>query len=290
MWSGELVAALRVGLVLAVAVTVGAVGAGAREATPGAATLFSELGLPELTLIATDSGLVLSRSVVPAGRYLITLDNQSWDPDLVVPFVMLFPDGGAACAEGLVPPDCEVWSSQNSVPGGVSGDAPHAVIELLPGEYGLWGGDELSTTPSATLTVTGSADSAIHGPAPETATIFATKGEGGFGFALRLQGELRAGSQIVRIVNEADQTIFITAVQAPERAIIAEAFAGEETDELYRVATTVTQSPRTTQWVELHLMSGWVDLGCNIPDPVRTRETLDWYEATSLLVGVSARA
>ena len=55
----------------------------AQIATPSPESLFAGLGLPEITLTATDFALALSETEVPAGRYLLTLRNESWDDDLV---------------------------------------------------------------------------------------------------------------------------------------------------------------------------------------------------------------
>jgi hypothetical protein len=67
----------------------------AQDATPNAASLLADLGLPEITLTATIEGLTLSQSEVPAGRYLVTLDNQSRNPDLLVEIVRLVRDDTA---------------------------------------------------------------------------------------------------------------------------------------------------------------------------------------------------
>ena len=47
---------------------MGAAGALAQDATPEAESLFADLGLPELTVTATNEGFELSESEVEAGR------------------------------------------------------------------------------------------------------------------------------------------------------------------------------------------------------------------------------
>src|SRR5688572_20206085 len=51
-----------------------------QEATPDAANLFADLGLPELTITATDEGLSVDQSEIPAGRYLVTLVDETSAP------------------------------------------------------------------------------------------------------------------------------------------------------------------------------------------------------------------
>ena len=73
---------------------VGAVGALAQDATPEAENLFADLGLPELTVTATNEGFELSESEVEAGRYLVHFVNESDNPDVAAGFV------GAKFADG----------------------------------------------------------------------------------------------------------------------------------------------------------------------------------------------
>src|SRR5215218_6622292 len=59
------------------------------EASPGAESLFADLGLPELTVTATDEGFELSESEVEAGRYLVHLVNETDNPEIGAGFVRL---------------------------------------------------------------------------------------------------------------------------------------------------------------------------------------------------------
>src|SRR5215208_8102174 len=68
---------------------VGAAGALAQDATPEAENLFAGLGLPELTVTATDNGFELSESEVPAGRYLVNFVNETDNPEIGAGFVRL---------------------------------------------------------------------------------------------------------------------------------------------------------------------------------------------------------
>ena len=49
------------------------------EATPGGQSLFADLGLPELTVTATNEGFQLSESEVEAGRYLVSFPEVSME-------------------------------------------------------------------------------------------------------------------------------------------------------------------------------------------------------------------
>src|SRR5215208_7944973 len=68
---------------------MGAVGALAQDATPEAESLFADLGLPELTVTATDEGFELSESEVEAGRYLVHFVNETDNPQIGAGFVRL---------------------------------------------------------------------------------------------------------------------------------------------------------------------------------------------------------
>src|SRR5918993_5234551 len=75
---------------------VGSAGALAQDATPTAGdSLFADLGLPELVITATDEGLQLDQSEIEAGRYLVTIENESANPQVFAGFVQL-PEGTTA--------------------------------------------------------------------------------------------------------------------------------------------------------------------------------------------------
>src|SRR5688500_5309142 len=137
---------------------VGSVGALAQEATPTAGeSLFADLGLPELVLTATDEGLQLDQSEIEAGRYLVTLNNESANPQVAASFVQLaegrtvddlsFADevtaGTPIPEEGPTPEQLEGlgWLYETYIAGGpstfVEGHT-QAVVELPAGEYGVW--------------------------------------------------------------------------------------------------------------------------------------------------------
>ena len=129
---------------------VGAAGALAQDATPEAGSLFANLGLPELTVTATDEGFELSESEVEAGRYLVHFVNETDNPDLAAGFVRLvegktlddlsFADemaSGTPMPEEIPDVETFAWLYDTYVAGGVSATSDHAVIDLRGGEYGV---------------------------------------------------------------------------------------------------------------------------------------------------------
>jgi len=268
----------------------------AQDATPTASNLFADLGLPELTVTATAEGFALSETEVEAGRYLVTLNNETENPDLAAGFVRLV-DGktlddlssadelaaGTPMTEEGPPPEEFAWLFEAYIAGGVSATAPHAVIDLRGGDYGVWGDDPTSPVPATGLTVTGDAEAAIEGPAPEAAATILEEGEGGVGFSFVVEGELQAGPQIVEIVNNSDQPHFVIAFQYPEEITVEQAMefvmfdpssgATPGPDALDETLFTFpayapVQSAGTTQWNVIDLTPGQAVLVCFVPDPL----------------------
>jgi hypothetical protein len=286
---------------------IGSAGALAQDATPeaspGGESLFADLGLPELTITATDEGLQLDQSEIEAGRYLVTIQNESANPQVFAGFVQLpegttvdnlsFADEMAAGTpvpeEG--PPSPEqlegiAWLYETYVAGGpstVNDVSTQAVVNLPAGEYGVWNEDPFSPLPAPALTVTGDPEAAIEGPEPEAAVTIVEEGEGGVGYSFRLTGELQAGPQIVEILNASDQPHFVEASQYPEE-ITTEQIMGSmmfdpstgatpspdmlDFEQLTYAGWASAQSIGTTQWVVMDFAPGQAILACWIPDPL----------------------
>src|SRR5215217_1620899 len=172
-------------LITGVLTLVGAAGALAQDATPEAGNLLADLGLPELTVTATNEGFELSESEVEAGRYLVHFVNETDNPQLAAGFVRLvegktlddlsFADEIAA---GTPMPQSEeegpdeesfAWIYDTYIAGGASATGDQSVIDLRGGEYGVWADDPTSPLPAAALTVTGDPDARVEGPEPEAA-------------------------------------------------------------------------------------------------------------------------
>jgi hypothetical protein len=278
---------------------MGAAGALAQDATPEADSLFADLGLPELTVTATNEGFELSESEVEAGRYLVHLVNESENPDISAGFIRLvegktlddlsFADELAA---GTPMPQSEeegpdeetfAWLYDTYIAGGASATSDYSVVDLRGGEYGVWADDPTSPLPAAALTVTGDPDARIEGPEPEAAVTVVEEGAGGEGFKFTVTGEATAGTQIVKILNASDQPHFVIGFHYPEDITIEQAMefimfdpsSGatpspnmlDETLLTFPIHAPV-QSVGATQWVELNAEPGQVIIVCFVPDPV----------------------
>jgi hypothetical protein len=276
----------------------------AQDSTPAAseataeASLLTDLGLPELKITADESGLHLDQTEIPAGRYLVTMDATVEGGFIASGFVRL-EEGqsaeslslAAASAsgtpimeqDGALPPDM-AWLYDAYIVSGPSQVTPQVVVDLPAGTYGVWHDDPVSVLPVETLTVTGDADpAAITAPEPEAAVTIEQLGAGGEGFHFAVEGELQAGPQIVKIVNNSDQPHFTSAFQYPEPLTTEQlmgAFMGDPMAEgtpaadvidfslIQGVAYVPTQSTGTTTWTVLDLQPGQVGIECWIPDPL----------------------
>jgi hypothetical protein len=275
---------------------MGAVGALAQDATPEAESLFADLGLPELTVTATNEGFELSESEVEAGRYLVHFVNESDNPDAAAGFVRLaegktlddlsFADelaAGTPMPEGEPDPQTFIWLYETYIAGGVTSASDQAVIDLRGGEYGVWADDPTSPLPAAPLTVTGDPDARVEGPEPEAAVTIVEEGAGGEGFKFTVTGDATAGPQIVKILNASDQPHFVIGFHYPEEITVEQAMEFimfdpstgatpspnmlDETLLTFPIYAPV-QSVGATQWVELDSEPGSVIIVCFVPDPV----------------------
>jgi hypothetical protein len=269
-----------------------------QEATPAAAgdSLFADLGLPELTVTATDEGFTLSASEVEAGRYLVTVLNESSAPDAIVLFARLtegrtladlsFADelaAGTPMPDEGPPPESYLWLFESYLPGGTvaTADTPgHVVVDLRGGDYGVW---TLEPIPAAALTVTGDPDARIEGPEPEAAVTIVEEGAGGEGFRFTVNGEVHAGPQIIEVLNASDQPHEVIGEQYPD-PLTMEQILGSlmfdpstgatpppdlvDEERLTFVGYAGVQSIGTTQWVVMDFDPGQAVFLCFVPDPV----------------------
>jgi hypothetical protein len=274
---------------------VGATGVLAQDATPEAASPFADLGLPELTVTATDAGLSVDQPEIPAGRYLIHLDNQTDNPTLATGFVRLTDDMTLAdlsladeVASGTpIPPEGPdpaqfAYLYETLIVPGASTLSPSVVTDLPAGEYGVWPDDPASEWEVPALTVTGDPDAEITGPEPEAAVTIVEEGVGGQGYSFRIEGEFVAGPQVVKIENPSDQPHFVEADQYPEPITVDQLMAAFMFDpttgtpppdmvdfmKIEYKGWASAQSTDTTQWVVFDLNPGQVVLLCFVPDPL----------------------
>lgn len=278
---------------------MGAAGGLAQDATPTAESPLAAAGLPELVVTATDAGLEIDQAEIPAGRYLVTLNNESATPEIAAGFVQL-PEGRTLedlsyadeLAAGTPPPDEMppvedfAWLYETYVAGGPSSFSDmsrQAVVNLPAGDYGVWGDDPFGALTAAALTVTGEADAEITGPEPEAAVTFVETGEGGVGYEFDVQGEIEPGPQVVKILNASDQPHFVEALQYPEEFTVDQVMAAFMFDpstgatpspdmldfeQMSVAGWASTQSLGTTQWVVMDLQPGRTMIACFVPDPL----------------------
>ncbi len=268
----------------------------AQEATPSGEGMLAGLGLPELVITATDTGLQPDQTEIPAGRYLVTLEAGD-APDASAGFVRLTEGktladlswadelaAGTPAPEEGPPIEDLAWIFETYVSGGPSTINPQVIVNLPAGEYGIWADDPASTMPVLGLTVTGDPDpAAIKGPEPESTATIEQIGAGGKEFKFGLDGELLAGPRIVKIVNGSDQPHFISAFQYPEPITIDQVMASImfdpssgatptsdllDLEQTQFVAFVAAQSPGTVTWTVFDLEPGQVGLECWIPDPL----------------------
>ena len=296
--------------IVAIAITaaialMGAPGALAQDATPTGESLFADLGLPEITITATDEGFGLDQSEVEAGRYLVTLNSERTSPEPTFAWFVQLPEGRTAddlsyadeiaggtpmagMEMGPTPEQLEalMWLFETYIAGGPStvNDVSNQVVINLPaGEYGVGDEDPFSAFAPATLTVTGDPEAEITGPEPEAAVTIVELGEGGVGYSFEIEGEFTAGPQIVAVLNASDQPHFVDASQYPEEITMDQVMAtlmfdpsGGATpspdvldfEQFTYAGWAGTQSLGTTQWVVMDFAPGQTLLLCFIPDPL----------------------
>ena len=280
----------------------------AQDATPAAESgesLFAGLGLPEITITATDEGFQLDQSEVEAGRYLVNIVNESSSEEPVFAGFVQLAEGQTVedlsladeIASGTPLPDMAMgptpeqieglaWLYETYIAGGpstVNDVADQAVVNLPAGDYGVWNDDPFSDLPAAALTVAGDAEAEISGPEPEAAVTIVEVGEGGVGYSFEVDGEITTGPQIVAVLNASDQPHFIDASQYPEELTIDQVMAAFMFDpasgatpppdmidfEQFSYAGWASaQSIGTTQWVVMDFAPGQTLVACFIPDPL----------------------
>ncbi|HET7057008.1 MAG TPA: hypothetical protein VFI12_11130, partial [Thermomicrobiales bacterium] len=269
----------------------------AQDATPATSNLFAALGLPVLTITATDAGLSVDQAEIAAGRYLVTLNDETGNPDLATGFVRLdegetladlgssdeIAAGTPALSDEEQTPETYQFLFDNYITGGPSQLSPQVVVNLPAGEYGIWPDDPFAETPVAPLTVTGDPTAEITGSEPNAAVTIVEEGEGGQGFKFTVDGQFTAGPQIVKIINASDQPHIVAPLQYPEPItqdqlanwMMFDPSTGEtppadllDDSKITSPGYAAIQSAGSTQWVTMDLAAGQVALLCFIPDPV----------------------
>ena len=221
----RLLAALAVVLSLMATTVAGISAQGTPAATGGQ---LSELGYPEVVIVATEAGYEVPAEVA-AGTVLLTVDNQAPFP---VGFSLIqFPEGvtladlrppaGASPAAEGAPEDAgcppvlydSIWAGGAFA---LPGSTAQVVVTLSPGEWTLLGQDP--SAPTATLNVTGEAAEAPT--APEGAVAVELDN-----YQVRLPETIPAGEHIWSVTNVGDEPHEMFISKTPERLTLEEAEA-----------------------------------------------------------------
>ena len=282
----------------AVAVAVGPRRALALDATPTAAALLTgeALGLPELALTLTDDAITGPGSV-PAGRYLVTVANQSASYDEVQ---ALLPPADLTVEEAnarLVAMNGETsgypefaWIYSLPLAGGAEaqpGGSGQMVADLGPGRWLLT--TIFGSVPRTTeLNVTGEMP-AVLPEVKAVATVTALGTADGYDFAL--DGTIGSGPQVVRFVNKSDQPHFIGTLTTPApltddqlMALVMLEGSGAtpepdsglpSMDEIGEGPATGVISPGATMWWIADFAPGNYTLVCWMPDTDGTPHAME---------------
>lgn len=286
---------------LALGLSLGTLGSGAavarQDAGSGADLLFADtLGLPELTITATDDGFEGLPDETEAGRYVVTFTNElsgEAAENAAVGFVRL-PDGqtladlvpeASPAAEEEFDPAAFAWLYDAYVAGGAAidetGGTVQAIVDLKPGDYVAWADDPESLAGAPTMTVTGEMPADL--PTPE-ADVTVTELGTAEGYAFEMDGAFASGLQVVAIVNKSDQPHFVEVANLPvsltedqlmqlfmldEGAEPPADFPEFDFEEITAAGYAPTQSAGTTQWTVMDLEAGPHWVACWVPDPAR---------------------
>jgi hypothetical protein len=278
---------------------------GMRIASAQDAGDLSAMGYPELSVNLTDTSIEGLPESTAAGRYLLKLTNSMTgnNPDSAgaVAFLsgaplgmsgadlMSFiagaaggppsggtPEAGASPESGgdqggqMLP--LEVY--QLYFAGGVAtapGQSAMAVIDLKPGDYLAWGDDPTAPQQPVILTVTGDFPQDIKDP---TADITATLVD----FAITLEGNLTAGTHVMKVQHHGAQPHFIEMEKGPDemtKEMVMAAFMGGPSgtpeaggiseQSMQPVYYSPTQSIGTTTWHVIDLTAGTFLAACFFP-------------------------
>lgn len=257
------------------------------------ATFADTLGLPEIAITASDSGYEGVPAATAAGRYVVSLTNQTTgeeEESQAIGFVRL-PEG--ASVADLVPADAPsadeepdpaaiAWLYEAYIAGGAAaepGETGQAIVDLLPGEYVAWADDPASLADAPTLTVTGEMPADLATP---DADITVTEVGTAEGYAFALDGELAPGPQVIAVVNKSDQPHFMELAQLPmplteeqlmglmtmeENAPPPPDLADFDFEAIEMAAYAPSQPAGTTQWIAVDLQAGSHWIACWVPDP-----------------------
>jgi hypothetical protein len=273
----------------------------------GTPTAGEGFGLPALNITVTDSGWEAPAEIA-AGRYALTVNyngseefgtaafarlpaDQSFDDLLAAMAIEQAAEATALAASPAASDGTAVESTDDSTPlvdwlytmtyaGGLSvlsGETSQGVIDLSPGNWVIWA-DNFETQPQP-LTVTGEMPSDLTEPV-STATI--TQINVGDHFGWRIDGDITAGQNILKIANASDNPHILEFVGISQPVTPLEFFSmlqQSETGEplanvpvpdgaeiTFTSAYAATLSSGMTQWVIVDLDPGSYYMTCWVRD------------------------
>jgi hypothetical protein len=212
------------GATLVAAVTRTGIGGALAQSTPtsDAGSALSGLGLPEITINITDTSFEGAPATVPAGRYLITAINKMTNNGENTGAVGFL----SGTSIGMSSDDILQFLGEMSQPaessptfvyqlhfaGGVfslPGTVAHAVVDLTPGDYVIWGDDPTVPQAPVALSVTGEFPQDVPEPAAEiTATLI--------DFGITIEGTLTAGKHVLKVQHQGAQPHFLDIERGPD--------------------------------------------------------------------------
>jgi hypothetical protein len=264
----------------------------AQEATPVAhSALFPDtLGLPELTITATGTAFEGVPAATAEGRYIVTFTNNATDPAGAAVHFMQLPEG--VTLESLTAPPIgdiagtanwfyEVYQAGGTI--ALPGQTAQVILDLVPGEYIVWGGFPSLPQAPVAMTVTVDSDALPASARPEpNADLTVTEVQLDDGdFAFELEGDLAPGLNVIKIVNNSDQPHYFFIERYPEPVTLDQVQAALFFDTnmgtpppgmidqtlLELTISASTQSAGTTQWLAVNLQPGSHVISCFVEDP-----------------------
>jgi len=280
-----------------------------RMASAQAAGDFSAMGYPELAITVTDTGFENVPKSTEAGRYLLKLTSNltsnnnggaiglfSPTPAGVSVKAALKIIGAAAATEGEATPEGAMPEASpmagtpeagggeaQQIPlavyrmyfaGGVAaapGETGEAVIDLIPGNYIVWGDDPSAPQKPSIMKVTGDFPKRVKEPTSDiTATLI--------DFAITMEGSLTAGKHIMKVQHHGAQPHFLEIEKGPDSMTKEQVMAtfsgmmsgtppaeGIPESEMQTVFFSPTQSIGTTTWQMIDLTDGTFLAACFFP-------------------------
>jgi hypothetical protein len=274
----------------------------AEDASP-----FANLGLPEIAITITDTAFEGVPAELAAGRYVLTVTNaleaEAGPLGAEASGINFLRLTGGLTAEGFIAAmaaygapseDAEVeaspaadegamtppaWFYAATLPGGpyaLPGETASAVIDLIAGEWVLWG--EYPGVPQAPVAVTVTGEAPADVPSV-SADVQITMVE----YDFIVPSPLPAGPQVIELTNVGQEPHFFTMARVPKGTTADEALAaffarywdpaattagGLSPEDLTIAFVRGTQSAGTTAWYTADLTPGTYFAVCFIPDPV----------------------